>query len=521
MQSQTMIIKTADLGQSISAYWQSKKDMGLTNLLAPSVIGQGVNIILGTTWLGWAIDLFLRLIGVDFSALLSGLSEKVSGLIDRYKDKLSPSSLFSTIKDYIYDFLPDSVKDFFSKEGELDATLVNIKTAYLESPAYQFFKQAGEEKAGLQLFQKAYVSQDHQLKKEALWGWLLSLLGAGVGYKYLGGLWDRVTGGKDADSSKQELATKTDGVLSTAKTFFSNIFSFTISVGLATVGFELFSDFLKGNFADDKSKPSSNIFSNFSLTGLFSNDPNDKIRPKKSAQTKYPKNPSFSDVSVNRVNGSKTWDVIKQTYMDWANEAYLNIDQSKLAGSKDLEYLVNTTYAINSDIWAASFFIVPNSFHSKLQVVDYFIDDVAGHVASTSDLRYSKTNPHPAPPAASAGQTKTEVKPQNASVSTKSDKYPDHNLVIDSYFQEKLNDYDLLKVAKKLKPEQQLKLQQYFVDNLGIGKDKGITDITTEGMKFWAMDAKEKIEYFKDLIRKELGQEALDAVLSAMPEIKK
>ncbi len=63
MESQALIVKNAaDVTQSLSAYYESKKGQGIVNLLAPSVIGQGVNMVLGTSWLGWAIDLFLRLI---------------------------------------------------------------------------------------------------------------------------------------------------------------------------------------------------------------------------------------------------------------------------------------------------------------------------------------------------------------------------------------------------------------------------------------------------------------------------
>jgi len=551
-----IIIKHSQVASSLQAYYESKKEGGLVNLLAPSVIGQSINSLLGTSWLGWAIDILLRVIGVDFTGLVSYISGKVTELAKQAGEALSPKKLWESIKGWISEKIPsgkdilgsitggfksiagsvggllgltdeakadkanldDSSLNTFSIEEKMaqfeQDTILQIKQAYYQSAAYQIFKNSSVNDAGFELFKNAYLnSGEYQLKKEAF---LQNILFAISGLMFFKKIFFGNDEGKKAEVAKD--------VGETTKGFLSSTFFFILSVALSTVGFTLISDFIKTQIGTGD-QPSNNLFS--SISGFFSNDPNDKVQPKKSSQTKYPKNKTFSDMEVERVGGEKDRDSIKATFMQWAKEAYLNIDQSKLEASKDLNYLVDMTYYINSDIPSASFFLLPRSFHSKLQIVDYFMDDVAGHVATTADLRYSKTAPTAAPPAASTKKTPSEVSGAKASESTSTTSgnepsatatYPDYPLMDDFASRHKILDMiknpeakeKFIKMLRKLKPEQQKKVSDYLNSKglLALGFEMPSED-----------DVEEQKEYMETKVRELFSKEEADNILAAIATV--
>jgi len=305
-----MLIKEADLKQSITDYFQSKSEMGLINLLAPSVIGVAVNAIFGTTWVGRGIDLLLRMIGVDFQSILGSLINGLCGEIRNLalsKGKLlTPEDVDQVVKKRVEDAIPSS-----------SAVTSGLKT---ESYYYQG---------------KLYKIANPIIKQSA-------------------GSSAAVAGG-----------------LSSTRGFLTSTISFIFKVALAAAGMELFADIIKSQVG-----MKSDLDMGW-LTGLFSSDLNKKITPKKSRQTKFPRNPNFIDQEVSRVSGGKDRKTIRDTYVSWANEAYLNVDQGSLNNSSDLDRLVDVTSQIGLNIILGDFFIVPSTLRTKLEVVNFFIDDVA------------------------------------------------------------------------------------------------------------------------------------------------
>ena len=307
--------KEAISKDEIFGYFSSMADKGLVNMLAPSVIGSAVNRVIGGRFIGFGLDLVLRMLGIDFSELLNELCTSVKSLVTSKGDKTSPSDVQSVV---------DRVIDtkFEGKASKTSSQNLNIS---------------------LRIIKFAYFHINQDLHKEAARQRALSSSIAG------------------ARRSSSLIAQK---AASPVANFLKKMFGAIFGLSLKAVGMQFFADVASHAIG---------------MPSLF-DVVKEKFHPVvKSVQTKFKPNPSFNNERLDpeeqiHVNNNK--ESIKALLKDWANEAYLNIDQNALDTSKELNKL-SSLIAQHNYYVPATYIYMPESFHYKKEAVDFFIDDVA------------------------------------------------------------------------------------------------------------------------------------------------
>jgi hypothetical protein len=300
--STSPLYKVAISKEEIFGYITSVGDKGVVNLLAPSVIGSIVNKVLGGRFIGFGLDLILRMLGIDFGEMLNELCSSVKSLVQSKGDKTSPSDVQSAV---------DRVIDtkFGGKSSEASSNDLNKE---------------------LRVIKLAYVHIYQSLYKEA----------------------------KLASPIAQKAAGPTSSFL---KKLFGTIFG----LSLRAAGMQLFADVASHMIG---------MPSTFDIV-------KEKFHPVvKTIQTKFKPKSSFNNARLNpeeEIFISNNKESIKALLKDWANEAYSNIDQDALNYSKELDKLASLIAQHNYYV-APTYIYMPESFHNKKEVVDFFIDDVAG-----------------------------------------------------------------------------------------------------------------------------------------------
>lgn len=300
----------------IENYLGALSEKGTVNLLAPSVIGIVFNKIVGGTFIGLGLDLFLRMIGVDFKKIIEEMCGEIKTITQDGKKEVSHEDIeraVSRVVDPAFKSI-NNVHLPLSTGSDQETRIVKLARAHLYT----------------ELCKQADIAS-----------------GAGTGAGTVAGTVAETIG---------KGASATAGFLTTV---FSFIFKSVLRVG----GMQLAAD----TFA--------NPLNRFFGTNIFHSTFN--ARPP-SRQTKFKKNPNFSNIDMGdrwTEEVPKDFNAIKHMIMSWANEVYLNVDPVALEHSSKLDELVRDIIVDNRYITGN--FIYISDFKSKKEVVDSFIDEVA------------------------------------------------------------------------------------------------------------------------------------------------
>lgn len=167
--------------------------------------------------------------------------------------------------------------------------------------------------------------------------------------------------------------------------FLSRVLSWIFKVGLASAGFMIAGDVINAFLH----RPSA-------LTGTFQHGKPVETAPAGtdvapthvSTQTKFPLNPSYHEENLNRTT---TWSVpvhnnptsIENMLVDFAKQVYQGLDgqEENIKSAPSFKVVADAIEWFNHTSESAPLVFIPHMWHSRKEIVDSFIDDVAAKVS--------------------------------------------------------------------------------------------------------------------------------------------
>ncbi len=163
-------------------------------------------------------------------------------------------------------------------------------------------------------------------------------------------------------------------------TFLSRVLSWIFKVSLASAGFMVAADVINAFLH----RPSA-------LTGTLQHGKPVETSPAAEAvpehvstQTKFPPNPSYHGENLNRTTA---WAVpihndpanIENMLIEFAKQVYQGLDgqEDNMKSTPSFKVVADAIEFFNYTATGASFIFIPRMFHSRKDIVDKFIDDVA------------------------------------------------------------------------------------------------------------------------------------------------
>lgn len=345
------LIKQAGVGDKVMAliykvkdYFADKidpnnKNESIINLLSPVAINIMFSAF-GMPWIGFFISLATRAFNINVAGILSSLYEKVKSLISGDKKTTSAEVEAAAREAVMANYKPATPED--------EAALVRR----LESRQSVDFEQQLRDARVVKLAMIAY--QEHGLEANAA-GWLGGLSFAGLQSKIV--------------------------------TMLITLFGWIFKIGLGSAGAIVIGDAIY-NFLNRSS--SSSPTSESPVGGLFSSFMAGPPTPPTAAptiyvakQTKFPRNAGYQNTQYNK---TEIWDEsypnpagIGDMLIQFAKEVYsgLNGLEGVIRSTETFAEVVRTITAHNRTTSGSSVVYLPQYFHTKKQIVDLFIDDVA------------------------------------------------------------------------------------------------------------------------------------------------
>lgn len=306
------------------------KTGSLLNLIAPAIVAKTFSAF-GLGWLGILLGLAMRIFHIDVNSILSSIYDKIKSLVSEGKPTTS-----AQVDSIVQSAVQENIKPSSESTLEQVWSVLN-KTSYQDS------------------------MRDARIVKLAM-----------IEYQYM-----EKTGAsfpKEFASLFSAKQAKTAGVL-------SKILSWFFKIALASAGFMVASDVInkflgRPNAIDgtiQKGKPVA-----------FEKSPEPAAPVHTSTQTKFklkstysPENYNQNDNWIEKVNNSES--SIGDLLISFAKDVYdgLNGKESLIKGTAGFNALVDRISWFNHNAPNNSLLWIPKEFHSKKQIVDYFIDDVA------------------------------------------------------------------------------------------------------------------------------------------------
>lgn len=299
------------------------------NMIAPGAIAMTLGA-LGFGWLGTLIGLAMNIFHIDVGGILTSIYGKLKGLL----------SGGSTTSSKIEAAVKESVDSHVTEPTEAEA--IEAEKKLKEKSASMRIREA-------KLIKIAMIDyRQNKLTKEA-------------------GLLDIFSGRKSKIAST-----------------LVQIFGWIFKVAFASAGLLVAGDVVNGMLGRSSA-----------LTGtMHAGKPDDMpeqtekeiVTPVvRATQTKFKLNPGYHEENNNV--GNSYWDEaimadensITQMLIKFANEVYGGLQGASalITSSSGLKSLLSEFRHINRDSWGSNVVIIPRKYHSKRQLVDVFIDEVA------------------------------------------------------------------------------------------------------------------------------------------------
>ena len=303
------------------------------NMIAPGAIAMTLGA-LGFGWLGTLIGLAMNIFHIDVGGILTSIYGKLKGLL----------SGGSTTSSKIEAAVKESVDSHVTEPTEAEA--IEAEKKLKEKSASMRIREA-------KLIKLAMIDyRQNKLTKEA---------------GLLAGFLDIFSGRKSKIGST-----------------LAQIFGWIFKVAFASAGLLVAGDVVNGMLGRSSA-----------LTGtMHAGKPDDMpeqtekeiVTPTvRATQTKFKLNPGYHEENNNV--GNDYWDEvimadensITQMLIRFANEVYGGLQgaSSLITSSGKLKSLLSEFRHTNRDSWGSNVVIIPRKYHSKRQLVDVFIDEVA------------------------------------------------------------------------------------------------------------------------------------------------
>jgi len=343
----TYLIKEAGIGGNVMSlmtkikdYFASKIDPdnkaeSVINLISPGAISVLFST-LGHPWIGGLLALAQQVFKVNVGGLLMSIYESVKGII---------SSGFPTTSQNIDDIVSNAVKSNSEPVTDDDERAALDRIRRNKSGSYDVKQQMRD----VRLVKLAIIEfQEGILEKNASW---------------IGGLTFGLLQGK---------------IISILIKFFGII----IKIALASAGFivagDVINKFIGGGSSDSGA-------SGGGFTSSLIGTPSSVYVSK---QTKFPRNPAYSDIKYNTRDSFwaegfvNNYAGISDMLIQFAKEVYTGLNglEDLIRSLPTFQEVVRVIEQFNRTATGSSVVYLPKMFTSKKQIVDLFIDDVAQKV---------------------------------------------------------------------------------------------------------------------------------------------
>lgn len=336
------LVKTAQAGNAISSlvskvkgYFmnnidQNDKAGSVLNLLAPGALSMTLSAI-GLPWLGILLGLCMRVFHIDVNAILGDIWSKIKEMVTS-KKPISSESVDAVVDQAV--------------EAE-------------NKPATEDQAQAGAR------FLKPATLKDAQLLKIAM-----------IEY-------ERQLFSKEArPSSHSDLLSLFSTKKTNTASLLGRVLKWIFKIALASAGLMVAGDVIN-KFLGRPNAIDGTVQNGRPVAQQQAPAVAPRVVPK---QTKFPLNPSYHEEQRNGPND--TWEEtvpntaagIGGMILAWAHQVYQGLDgqDSNIQNTAGFQTAVETIVNKNQASAGGPIVIIPRMFTSKKQIVDYFIDDVAG-----------------------------------------------------------------------------------------------------------------------------------------------
>ena len=306
----------------------------LMNILGPGVIFTAFRAF-GFSWLGLLVSLAMQVFHIDVAGFVKSVWDKLKGLISGDKQITS-----AQVDSVVQSAAQDHMKPATQEEADAAEKLLN-KSSFDD------------------------LMRDVRMVKLTM-------------VAYHSGIITKEAGFLDLFNSRK---LKTTSIL-------SRVIGWVLKIGLASAGLLVAGDvvnkFIGRPNALDSSlkdgKPTDGVSSSF-----FGSPPKNEVSVMPSTtQTKFKANPFYKIENFNvtnnwSVSSSNNESAISDLIVKFAKEVYSGLDgrESIIRSTAGFQAVVDRIVFFNRKLTSGSMIFIPPEFHSKKQMVDYFIDDVA------------------------------------------------------------------------------------------------------------------------------------------------
>lgn len=312
---------------------------------------------------------------------------------------------------------------------------------------------------------------------------------------------------KQADEiSAQDVERTKKPVNSFLKKFYSLVFK----VALAEEDYPLFANYKSSSAPSGRQSSSSKDEPSW-FSKLTHSTPCTPV------QTKYKTNLSYSDSPVESgwtIDVNKDMEAIKAKLKEWAIKIYPSVDKpalnsievaqerSSTKGARSLNELAEEIFYHNLYIEHMPYVFIPKKYQTKKEIVDCFIDKVVEVSGSKNITTDRFTSPSSIPENTKAKTESPSSVGKEAPIVSAPKTAKRYPIVISQKWQSQMNE-EQKELMSKLTPEEQKQVENYL-DNIGI----------MEGLKIKAMNDQERLDYFKQKVKAEIGEDAYRRVNS-------
>lgn len=334
----------SSLATTVESYFSAHVDpddktKSIVNLLAPGVVWKTLSAIGLPWWFNILVGLLMSVFHVDVYDILDSIGRKLSEMIlsgHQFTSSQVDEIVHSTVQEHAKTPTPEEAQEAASK---------------LRSRSHM------RDLRDAKLFKLAMIEYSQTGMISTAQGW-----------------------GRGKTTTQQSFFDWFSTKQTKHITFLSRVLSWIFKVGLASAGFMIAGDVINAFLH----RPSA-------LTGTFQHGKPVETSPGAAAipehvstQTKFPVNPSYHGENLNR---TVAWAVpihndpssIENMLVEFAKQVYQGLDgqEENIKSTPSFKVVADAIEFFNYTSTGASFIFIPRMFHSRKEIVDKFIDDVA------------------------------------------------------------------------------------------------------------------------------------------------